>query len=559
MKLADLFIKLGLDSKGFDDGIDKAKKKPEELTNSFQKFGKFITTALVGAFIALGAAAIASLAKIKNATDTLSTNVDILLGGIKAGADEFFRSVATWDFTNFTENMKTAIATGREYVRMLDEIESKQRSMTIAEADARAEIVSLEETLRNATLSDEERIKAGERRVQIEEELAAKRTKLAKQNYENELILATQASRLSKEKLMQIAADFDSEKKLRAERYNEIQKEIKLLEAKQAQSGASTGVLFPGMTTRTGGTNPELKQLKDELKGFDTDVINYADSLSLLGNVTDEQMNKVVDAYSKMKDAEVSGRESIKRIITTIYSLTAKKPIGDTTGAPIDILERTAESYAKLSSITDIGTFADTSGNLGKLGLEIPAGFQTESMKKMIVDEEAALAERAANWQSFKEQMAAMTIDFGIDVVDQFGMAMGEMLRTGDFPDDFGDNILAAIGGFISQLGKMLIGLGIASEAFQQLLASAFTNPVSAGLLIAAGAGLVLLGGAIKGFAKKGPSGATSGSISTPSYSGSNYGSSGARAENNTVTFEIKGDKLVGVLNNVQRKNLNMA
>ena len=157
--------------------------------------------------------------------------------------------------------------------------------------------------------------------------------------------------------------------------------------------------------------------------------------------------------------------------------------------------------------------------------------------------------------------MAYAVADFGVNVVEEFGQSIGEMIASGNFDfKDFGKSILAGIGGFISQLGKMLIGLGIASEAFQALLKSAFTNPVSAGLAIAAGAALVLLGGAIQGAAKAGPSGSSSsGSVSTPSYSKAGGTSQGMRAQDNKVIFEIQGTKLVGVLSNVQRKNLNMA
>jgi len=103
----------------------------------------------------------------------------------------------------------------------------------------------------------------------------------------------------------------------------------------------------------------------------------------------------------------------------------------------------------------------------------------------------------------------------------------------------------------------MLITMGIASKAFQELLKSAFTNPLSAGLAIAAGAALVLLGSAFQGAAKSGPSGGSSGggSISGSSYSSSSYGSSGTQPQQNTVEFVIKGNTLVGVLNNQSRKN----
>ena len=114
---------------------------------------------------------------------------------------------------------------------------------------------------------------------------------------------------------------------------------------------------------------------------------------------------------------------------------------------------------------------------------------------------------------------------------------------------DFGQNVLSIIGNFISQLGKMLIGLGVASEAFQALLKSAFTNPISAGLAIAAGAALVLLGGAISGFAKAGPTGSTTGSSTGFSVSSHQYSAAssyGSNSGNNEIKLSavLKGDNI---------------
>jgi len=162
-----------------------------------------------------------------------------------------------------------------------------------------------------------------------------------------------------------------------------------------------------------------------------------------------------------------------------------------------------------------------------------------------------------AVWDNFKTEMANSMADYVANVVGNWGEAFGEMLKTGDFPEDFGKNILSIIGGFISQLGKMLIGLGIASEAFQALLKSAFTNPTSAVLAIAAGAALVLLGGAISGFAKAGPTGSASNSVSSSSYSSTGrYNPQNQQAKDNKWVFELDGTKLKAVLNNVERKNV---
>lgn len=160
-------------------------------------------------------------------------------------------------------------------------------------------------------------------------------------------------------------------------------------------------------------------------------------------------------------------------------------------------------------------------------------------------------AKQLEDFNQFKEDFAAAVMDFSVEVVDQLGTAFGELIRTGEFPEDFGNQVLGIIGGFISQLGKMLIALGAAALGFQDLLKSAFTNPASAAAAIAAGAALVLLGGAIKGFASAGPRGSGGGggggfSVSSQSYSAAAVGTSGKTSQNMdiNVTGVLKGDSI---------------
>ena len=152
-----------------------------------------------------------------------------------------------------------------------------------------------------------------------------------------------------------------------------------------------------------------------------------------------------------------------------------------------------------------IGTPDMPSTTLDTTGLADMTGFlqkQTDYMNNV-------LADSLANFNQFKENMAYAVSDFGVEVVEQFGMAMGEFFTSGQFPENFGNDVLRILGKFISNIGKMLITLGVASQAFQALIDSAFTNPVSAIAAIAAGVALVAIGGAISGAVAAGPKGSS--------------------------------------------------
>ena len=278
-----------------------------------------------GLLPAFSFAAIASGAKMAfdqviKSTDTLSTKWAVFVGGIREATNEFWRTLATGNWENFFENMRSAISVGREYERVLDDLEARQRAISVTEADARMEMRILEDTVRNVSLSNEIRVAAAEKRIKLEEELAAKRSKIAQQEYNAEVMMAKQASKLNDEKLQELIRDLDSEKRIKAEAYNALQDELKNLEAKAAQKGASTGVLYPGMQTSL-GYSFEIEEIKKQMAEFSPEVVEYAVDLKLLGNVTDEQLNKMVAAYEKLKGAEVSYLENTKRVRSAMYSI----------------------------------------------------------------------------------------------------------------------------------------------------------------------------------------------------------------------------------------------
>jgi vacuolar-type H+-ATPase subunit I/STV1 len=123
---------------------------------------------------------------------------------------------------------------------------------------------------------------------------------------------------------------------------------------------------------------------------------------------------------------------------------------------------------------------------------------------------------------------------------------------------EFGASLLGMVGDFISQLGQLFIATAIGMIAFNAGLKS--MNPI---LMLGAGVALVAAGAMVSSFAKKGIGGASSsaggggGSSAASGYSGKQNQSNAAAAMGGNVTFEIQGNKLIGVMNNQDRRNLN--
>lgn len=270
-------------------------------------------------FAAFAAGAGAAIKKVINSTDELGTRWESQLKGMKMASDEFFRTIATGNWSNFLTRMNEAIKTGKEYVLTLDDVEEKTRALSIIEANARAEELALEEKLKNKGLSPKDRLKAGQDRIKLEQDLAKKRTEIAQQVYDAELSVSMQESKLSKEQLEIVMSDFNSIDKQQAKSYIETKKRFDDLMQSELvfRDAQGRGVNMANPFTK------QLEETKIQLTTFPDSVKKYAESVSGAGRTTDEQLNKTVDAWVRLKEAQNSSVENIKKVRTQVNTLLA--------------------------------------------------------------------------------------------------------------------------------------------------------------------------------------------------------------------------------------------
>lgn len=221
------------------------------------------------------------------------------------------------------------------------------------------------------------------------------------------------------------------------------------------------------------------------------------------------------------------------------------------------------------------------------------AGFDTNAakleaisslMQKLKADAEAnavALSYLASEYDKVAKAVAQDTMDIGQALSQSLGSLMVDLVEALATPLEAGETIferlMGVIADFMGQLGKSLIMTGMAALAFESLL----SNPYAA---IAAGAALVALSAVTRGLLKRGPNEDTGGGfVAVPAFAngGIAYGPTvgmvgeypGASSNpeviaplsklkslldttggSGHVVFEIKGDRLVGVLEKQRRK-----
>lgn len=175
--------------------------------------------------------------------------------------------------------------------------------------------------------------------------------------------------------------------------------------------------------------------------------------------------------------------------------------------------------------------------------------------------------------KDFGEQAKDVINNGILDTFSNMAESIGAAFGSGQNAVKMGGNaILSSLGGILVQFGKLVLATGLASEAFKK----AITNPFGGGIgAIIAGASLIAIGGAMKGFASKqaskgsGGSGGYSGS-SASGFQGSTGSNSAPRSSTSSrsvssssslqnVVFNIEGTKLVGVLSNTLSRNRQLA
>jgi hypothetical protein len=532
MKLADLFIKLGLKKDGFDRGIDGAKQK----TNAFSSAVKKIGGIMAGAF---------AVERI------FSFGKELLeLGGIAEGVESAFKRIAgvntlndLKDATRGTvselELMKRAVSAQNlglpvENLASLFEFATKRAQDTGESVDYLVNSIVtgigrksplILDNLGISAIQLREKLKGvGMESASVAEVAAAVGEIAADSMRESGEIIETNAIKMQKMK-----AAWDDFKKSLAE-----SEEINKAGSAIANFGTAFIKNLPNVkkdwenwgrtfnAIMTGGISllwQRKKAVEDLTNTTETAIKKDEEFNNLLAeiNVNAEENNKIWEEKFKLWEKQ---NEQTRKAIELTDSLTAAN-------------EKYMDSIPSGNDFFTKGD-ADVSGIVGGGGVfdmlspekEEDIGFDTEA--------------RVAQIEEFSGMMSQVA-SMAVSAIEQISKAFGEALVSGDW-DNFGKAVLQSIGGFLQQMGGLMIAYGVFMALFDKAIKA---GPIGWPLAIAAGIGLVAAGAAISSLASGGVSGASTG------YSGATSSSnSSSAAINGDVRFVLEGDKLVGAIDN---------
>jgi len=214
--------------------------------------------------------------------------------------------------------------------------------------------------------------------------------------------------------------------------------------------------------------------------------------------------------------------------------------------------------------LVDVNTIAVFNGQIDALGgkvKELP-GVIKASLAMLPEEVSSSLVAMTLALQEFNDSANELITNSIASTFANLGSAIGTALATGgDVLSAIGQTILQALGGFLSNMGDLLIKYGTLAIVKGKLDIAILTGgPVAIGAGIAAIAvGIALkaagsaIGSAATGGARSSTSSSSGSGANNSSFSSSGF--SGGGNNGGTVVFEIAGQKLIGVLSNTINAN----
>jgi hypothetical protein len=289
---------------GLPGPIGRAAGSVIEMGEKIKSVSSIGFAGLIGAAGAVAVGLGAAFKSVIESTQATSDSFQFAVKGMSTGLDFFWKTLATGNWSNFFENLGKAISGGYAYAKMLDEIADNNRALRIIESNARGEELRLEEGLKNKELSLQQRKEMGEARIALEVKLAKDRQLIADKNFENELKETMRQTGLSRDRLMSISKDFDSEKFMMANQYNEA---MEFLQSR-----------------RINKTEEEYKKFLPIIKNTSASVKEYAATINGYNIATEKQQDAFVSAVVTRNEAINSAPENLKKVITKVHSINAE-------------------------------------------------------------------------------------------------------------------------------------------------------------------------------------------------------------------------------------------
>ena len=424
-------------------GADQAKSGIFGLTGNFK--GLLGSIGLVAGGIALFKKGIDVAKQAINSIQTTSDKFAATMGGLKEGYDSFLRSIATGDisFKGLIQNFRDAFAAGKEYVQILDDLEDRQRSLKVAEAEAKKYQAEQLIIARTTSLSETERLKAIDNYINKESELVDKRIKNAQRAYNAELLIAKERSHLTQSEIEDFLRNYDdiTDKMIAPEELGKITKELNRKSV--AALAEMNKIRDKALNENRRVTEEEQQQMNDiynqqyyfanqtiiarqqELQDYirSNEYKTYKAIIENAEQLSDPMRDRLIDAWTKVFELNAQLEDENTRILAMRENLIAEimKQDGDLSKDEADLQQKLFELRQKYGLVGQ--------SELWKREME---DFLKNNASKLLSEEEYSKAIKAIREKYFNELPSDSNMQSGVTSED-FAPEMKRALADAEY------------------------------------------------------------------------------------------------------------------------------
>ena len=284
---------------------------------------------LQGAFVKIRMALVAVIAlatklgkQIVKETQTAGDAFKAEVAGMKAAYQQFINVLTSGEgWSSLIDNIKSAYENGKKFARMLDEIFERNNSLKIQEAEYSEEIAKQRVIARNTALSNEERIEAAQKVLDLELDLAKTRKEVAEQELTANREILKEKTKMDDTEIESFVNRYNQNRQLieQAKAYLQVQTDMNNLLRK--------GVIAPG--TDDDKRLQELRQQWRDLNAnMSDDLQKFIDMAEKYNLSNDDIVQKYVDSYVAWSEVEADYTNTNSRMLLQRDKL-IKEMLGD--------------------------------------------------------------------------------------------------------------------------------------------------------------------------------------------------------------------------------------
>lgn len=527
-------------------------------------------SSIVGGFakmlpmIGLGASAMTTFKGTINTTQTAGDAWNITTSSMKGSLEGLYRTIGTGDWSNLIDNIVRGSAAAVQLTKDLDALFEKGQGRDLKNSALDLEIQQLENARKvaKAAKNDLEVIRLGNLITEKEAEKLSNRLKVAEDTKSAFFNNIKEITGLSDKQLINFLTSYsdDEAEKLRAEA--EIyRKELNRINNDQGTAmQTSAGIVYSGVPE-----SQKIARRKALQESYDEAVVIY--------DATQQAYNRTNDANI---ESAVKATIEINKIKTESLAAQSRNEVAVVTATQNEVKDVVIKNYREIEEEKAKIQWETTSLNPFKNQLK-SLDFNAKSPEKK---KPPKLSLELEKLNSLMSGPSKEDLDAAKDRIAAYTSSVSQAFSS------LGQSIVGSWGEAETGAGRFLQMMGqTVIQLLAMSLAASIGNAIEAGTMSGLGTGFLAafttpafiatgVGGVLAAFAAI-PKFAYGGVVGGNSYNGDNVpimANSGemilnggqqarlfAMANGNggrggTVEFEIKGDKLVGVLNNYNRK-----